>query len=401
MAITISLVQQTATASSTPTVTRTLNGVAQGDLLVMQFDCGSSSVAAITVLDNNGNLWQIAESLTFNDGSFHTIGIAYASNVNAGNTTVTITNSVSQPITVNLAEYSQTGIVGGYLALDQVNSNTANSTSPNSGNVTTSISPNELLIGMIKNDAGSLIVGVGWTENTNFLGTIMPEYQIVTSTGTYAATATSASGTWGACIATFFVFIPAFNTLAGRFNGAGKLVGNLIVPIWTAANVTPVTVASSINTDQNLMSQVIPANTLNSVGRTLRVRLSGVYSLPLSNSPTDLTFKIKLGSLTLIDIVTTAASASAGITNNKWILECDITTQTAGSSAVFEASAGLTVDLGALDSSANTVFMDINATTIGTLDSTADQTLQNTLAFSTSTTSNVGVQRQMVLNTIN
>src|ERR1700677_4356836 len=158
MAITISLVQQTATASSTPAVTRTLNGVAQGDLLVMQFDSGLNSVAGITIIDNNGNLWQIAESLTYNDGAFHTIGIAYASNVNAGNTTVTITNSTSQPVAANLAEYSQTGIMGGYLALDQVNSNTANSTTPNSGNVTTSIFPNELLIGMIKNNAGSLIV---------------------------------------------------------------------------------------------------------------------------------------------------------------------------------------------------------------------------------------------------
>ena len=82
-------------------------------------------------------------------------------------------------------------------------------------------------------------------------------------------------------------------------------------------------------------------------------------------------------------------------------MECDITTQTAGSSAAFEASASLTIDLGALDSSANTVFMDINVTTIGTLDSTADQTLQNTVAFSTATTSNVCVQRQMILNTEN
>ena len=136
MAITISLVQQTATASSTPTVTRTLNGVAQGDLLVVQFDSGLNSIGGITILDNNGNLWQIAESLTYNDGSFHTIGIAYASNVNAGNTTVTIANSTGQPIAANLAVYSQTGITGGYLALDQINSNTANSASPNSGNVT-------------------------------------------------------------------------------------------------------------------------------------------------------------------------------------------------------------------------------------------------------------------------
>jgi hypothetical protein len=133
----------------------------------------------------------------------------------------------------------------------------------------------------------------------------------------------------------------------------------------------------------------------------LKVRLSGVYSLPVSTSPTSLTFKIKLGSLTLIDIVTTASSDSTGVTNNKWILDCDITTQTAGASAAFEASARLTIDLGALDTSANTTFMDINTSTIGTLDTTANQTLQNTVSFSTSTTSNTCTQRQMVLNTIN
>lgn len=400
MSITLSLVQQTATASTTPSLTRTLNGVAQGDLLVVQFDSGATNVAQVSVTDNNGNIWQIAESLSFNDGPQHTIGIAYASNVNSGNTVVTISNSVSQPIAANLVEYSQSGVVGGYLALDQKAAATGSSTSPNSGNITT-LYPNEVLVGMIKADAGSITVGSGWTGNTNFLGTIFPEYQIATNTGTFAATATAATGTWGAVVASFFVFIPIFNTLAGRFNGSNKLVGNLVVPIWTAGDVTPVTVATSVTTDQNLMSWVIPANTMNSVGRNLRIRASGVYSLPVSTSPTSLTFKVKLGALTLIDIVTTAASDSTGVTNNKWILQCDATTQTAGASAAFEASAQLTADLGALDTSANTVFMDINTSTIGTLDSTMDQTLQITVAFSTATTSNTCTQRQMILNTIN
>jgi hypothetical protein len=175
----------------------------------------------------------------------------------------------------------------------------------------------------------------------------------------------------------------------------------IIALSWTNVNVSPVTVNAATLADQLLMSATVPANTLNSLNRTLKVRLSGVYSLPVSTSPTSLTFKIKLGSLTLIDIVTTASSDSTGVTNNKWILDCDITTQTAGASAAFEASARLTIDLGALDTSANTTFMDINTSTIGTLDTTANQTLQNTVSFSTSTTSNTCTQRQMVLNTIN
>ena len=397
MSITISLVQQTSTASSTPSVTRTLNGVAQGNMLAVQFDSGVSSIAQVSITDNNGNVWQIAESLTYSDVSNHTIGIAYAPNCNAGNTTVTIANATSQPIAANLAEYNQTGIVGGYLFLDQKATGTGNSTSPSTGNITT-LYPNELVIGMIKNDAGSLVAGSGFTGNTNFLGTIMPEYQILTSTGTLAGTATSASGVWGATVASFFVFIPQFNCFAGRFNGAGKLVGNLIVPIWTGVNVTPVTVAANTTGDQNLMSYIIPANTLNSVGRTLQIHCKGVYTTPGASTAT-VEIKVKLGSLTLIDIITSANAGS--ITNNSFILDAEISVQTAGASAALECSGDLKIDLGALTSSVASLFLDTNASTVSTLDTTADQTLQVTVAFSAGSTSNSCTQRQLVLNTVN
>ena len=397
MSITISLVQQTATSSTTLSLTRTLSGVARGNLLVVQFDSGENSIAGVTITDNNGNIWQIAKSLTYNDGSNHTIGIAYASNVNAGNTTVTIANATTFSIAANLAEYNQTGVVGGYLAVDQSVSATGNSTSPSSGNVTT-LYNNELAIGMIKCGAGSLSAGAGWTENTNFLGTIVPEYQILTTISTLAATATSASGAWGAVIATFFVFIPIFNTLAGRFNGAGQLVGNLIVPIWTGVSTSPVTVAANTTSDQDLMSYVIPANTLNSVNRTLRVHCKGVYSTPISSTAT-LEFKVQLGSLTLVDIVTSANAGS--VSNNSFLLDVDITTQTAGSSAEFESSGALSIDLGALMSSAAAIFLDTNSAVSSTLDTTADQTLQITVAFSAGSASNSCTQRQLVLNTVN
>jgi hypothetical protein len=393
----ITLVQQVATASSTPTVTCTLNGVAGGDLLVAPFNCGVGSVADITVSDNNGNTWQIAEGFVFFAGSYHTIGVAYAANVNAGNTTVTVTNNQGQPTVASLSEWNS-GVPGAALGLDQIAGATGTGTSPSSGNVTTT-SATELMIGMIFSSNGGLSAGSGWTGLANLLSAEFPEYQIVNSIGSYAATAAATSGTWGAVIATFLIKpLPIFNTLAGRFNTAGILVGNLLVPIWTSVDVSPVTVNANTTSAQDLTSIVVPANTLNSVGRTLRVLVKGVYSTPSGSSAT-ITVKVLLGSLTLLSMVTGANAGS--VSNNSFIMEGQITTQTAGASAKFESSGTLTINLGAGTSSVATVYTDMNDAVSGALDSTANQTLQITIAFSVGSGSNSATQRQLILGTVN
>ncbi|MFZ1974737.1 MAG: hypothetical protein WAU89_17960 [Candidatus Acidiferrales bacterium] len=390
----ITLVQQVGFAAATPTITRTLNGVAAGNTLIVPFNNGGTGGASeVVISDTQSNTWTVAILKVF---STHTMGIAYCTAV-GGNTTVTVGNNISQPTVGSLSEWNS-GVPGAALGLDQATGANGNSTSPDSGSVTT-VNNSELLIGMIFANAGGLSAGSGWTGLTSGSAANLAEYQIVSSTGTYDATATCTTGVWGAVIATFLILpLPIFNTPAGRFNTAGALVGNLLVPIWTATNVSPVTANANTTSDQDLMSIIVPANTLNSVGRTLRVKAKSVYSTPMSSTAT-ITVKVQLGTLTLLTLVTSANAGS--ITNNGFLVEADITTQTAGSSAKFESSGKLEIDLGAAQSSVASVFVDSNSAVSSTLDITQNQTLQITIAFSAGSASNSATQRQLILGTVN
>jgi hypothetical protein len=100
--------------------------------------------------------------------------------------------------------------------LDQTQSSTGTGTAPTSTATATTTVANELLIGAIgvenKINSVTLTPGTGWTNlpkngtgtgspDTNI--TITPEYQIVTSTGTYTADGTIGSDDWAAAIATY------------------------------------------------------------------------------------------------------------------------------------------------------------------------------------------------------
>lgn len=175
--------------------------------------------------------------------------------------------------------------------------------------------------------------------------------------------------------------------------------GLVVLAIQAAAvNVTPVTVTANVNTDQNLMAATVSANSLNSVGRTLKLWGAGLYTTPALSVAT-LTVKIKLGSVTL---ATFTSSANAGlVTDNAWNFQAFITTQTAGASAVFEVHGNLMIDLGATPGLADSVFSDVNTAVSSAVDSTTSQTLQITVAFSAASASNAATQRQMIGEFIN
>ena len=193
-------------------------------------------------------------------------------------------------------------------------------------------------------------------------------------------------------------------------NSAGVLVdsGSPIAGLFTGVNVTPVTSSGGSTTnDQNLMAITIPAGALNSVSRTLLVQLAGVYSTPAA-STTAVNLKLKLctvsgcGSGTVLTLANISSAALAGIqaTNDPFNLTFNITTQTAGATASFEAHGNLTIDISALTTAAEGVFADGNTATIGTIDTTAQLFLQTTVAFTAASASNVATQRQMIADTV-
>jgi hypothetical protein len=185
---------------------------------------------------------------------------------------------------------------------------------------------------------------------------------------------------------------------------SGPLSGN-----WQCTNVTPVTVNANVTTDQNLMACTIPAGILNSALKNLRISSSaGVYSTPAA-STTAITVKLKLctvsgcGSGTVISLLNITTTALAGIqaTNDQFNLTGVSTTQTAGASSAYEAHGSLLIDLGVGNTVADSMFADTNTATVGTIDSTVQLFLQETIAFSVASASNSATQRQLVVDTVN
>ena len=178
---------------------------------------------------------------------------------------------------------------------------------------------------------------------------------------------------------------------------------------WNCTDVRPVTVNANTTSDQNLMSCRIgyPTQWL-SLNRTLRIRLKGVYSTSASSSST-INLKAKFcsvngcGSGTIITPVsiTSAALGSIQATNNPFLFDANITMQTNGSSAAYEGSGQLAIDLAWSSSAASSLFLDTNTATVGTNDATTYFYLQLSGAFSAASASNSMTARQLIVETVN
>lgn len=192
------------------------------------------------------------------------------------------------------------------------------------------------------------------------------------------------------------------------FNGGVQTPSGPVSGNWNCTNVTPVTVSANLATDQNLMVCTIPAGTLNSVGKTLRIYVAGLYSTPAASTST-VTVKAKLctvsgcGAGTVITPINIVSAALGGITatNDPFNLAANSTTQTAGAASAYEAHGNLTIDISALTSAAEAVYADNNMATVGTIDSTAQVFLQITIAFSNASASNSATERQLIVDSVN
>lgn len=163
---------------------------------------------------------------------------------------------------------------------------------------------------------------------------------------------------------------------------------------------TPITTSGgSVTTDQAMMELSLSAGQLNTLNQAFEFVASGVYTLPAAQTP-QITFKIKLctvsgcGSgtvVTLVSIQTTAATAS--VTNNNWGLRAISLTHTTGATGNLEIHGPVTVDLGALTTTADSVFQDTNTAVSSNIDLTAALFVDFTVAFSSASASNVATQR--------
>jgi hypothetical protein len=167
----------------------------------------------------------------------------------------------------------------------------------------------------------------------------------------------------------------------------------------SVTSVTPVTATANTTADQQLMELTMSAGYFNSLRQPFLFNGAGVFTTPIAQTPT-LTFKVKLctvsgcGSgtvVTLVSIVTTATLASS--TNNNWNFSFLGYTATTGATGNLEIHGPLSVDLGALGTSPDSIFNDVNTAVSGNIDLTAALFVDFTVATSTGSASNAITQR--------
>ncbi len=175
------------------------------NVVVVGWPDTSSSIASVT--DSNGNLYTLAAATESTavpapGGSQQAVSqaIYYAKNIIAGANTVTVTFNQSTAVqSVRIVEYTGLDTVN---PLDTSVGNSGSALTADSGTITTN-SANDLLFG-----AGSITTaftgpGTGFTTVLiNGLGDIV-EDQVVTSVGSYDATATLGLGNWAMQIVAF------------------------------------------------------------------------------------------------------------------------------------------------------------------------------------------------------
>ena len=202
----VALVQHTSKDAGT-TTSSTLAFVSSntaGNWIAVAIRAGLSSSQVFTVSDTNGNTYKQAGQLGYT-ASAVTLAIYYAENIKGGANTITVSDTVSGPLRFAILEYSGVATSN---SLDVAVAGQGASTSPNSGNLTTTANGDLLLSAIATANSGTFTAGAGYTirdfvpaePNTK----LVSEDQIQASAGLASATATLAgSDTWGSILAAF------------------------------------------------------------------------------------------------------------------------------------------------------------------------------------------------------
>jgi hypothetical protein len=200
----ISFVQvKSAAVTSGASVAITFAAQTAGDLNVVAVMWGDTTSTVSSVTDSKGNIYALAVGPTKATGL--TSAIYYAKNIAGGSNTVTVKfNQTAGWPNVNVLEYSGLDTAN---PLDVKAAAIGTGTTANSGSVTTT-SANELIVGAGNPTSVFTAAGSGFSNRIiNSFGGIS-EDKIVSSLGSYNATATLTSGGWVMQMATFRASTP-------------------------------------------------------------------------------------------------------------------------------------------------------------------------------------------------
>jgi hypothetical protein len=172
-------------------------------------------------------------------------------------------------------------------------------------------------------------------------------------------------------------------------------------------NVTSVAVNGAVSTDQNLMTLAIPAQGLNTVGKTIRVLGYGTYTTGASGAGT-MTFKIKActvsgcGSGTVVTLQTygPTAAQTASATNMPWNVKMDCSTVTTGATGTIMCNGWMNTTLGTTATAAGAPYL-AQITGTATVDLTVAENFQVTIADSGASANDSFTQRHMIIDNRN
>lgn len=193
----------------------------------------------------------------------------------------------------------------------------------------------------------------------------------------------------------------------GRPNGANAWVITPTPPVVPAAtyqlldhDITLVSVNANITTNQTLMTYVVGAGVLNTVGKTIRVTCYG--DLDELNGPTIL-FTLALVNGATVNGMIAWTPSTPGVTKTglPWMMKAELVTHAIGVGGDMEAHGLVQVDPAKVAGTIGSPILDHNAAGPVAVDLTLAQTLTIFISFSTASTSNVGRQRMLLVELLN
>jgi hypothetical protein len=332
---------------------------------------GISSSQVFTVTDTNANTYQQATQIGFT-ASGVTMAIYYAENIKAGANTITVSDTVAGPIRTAILEYSGVATSN---SKDVTAAATGTSTSPNSGNATTTANGDLLLGAIATTNGATFTAGSGYTIRELVPVTPNPkliaEDQVQTSAGLASASASiTATDTWGALLASFnpatggggpapsitslsqtsgavgvsititgSSFGASQSTSTVTFNGTLATVSNwsttsIIVPVPAGATTGPVVVTVGGVQSNGVTFTVVPAPSITGINPTSgplgtsvtitgtnfgssqsssTVSFNGLAGAPTSWSATSIVVPVPNGATTGNVVVTVLGSQTNGV----------------------------------------------------------------------------------------
>jgi len=175
-----------------------VNPQTAGNLNIVAVGWADTTSSIASVIDTNGNTYTRAVGPTAGTGQQQSI--YYAKNIAAGTNTVSVTfNQAAAYPDVRILEYNGLDTAN---PLDVTAAAAGSGTNASSGAATTTLA-NELIFGSGTTSAGFTGAGTGFTTRLIDVFGSIGEDKVVSSTGSYSATATNSAGNWVMQMATF------------------------------------------------------------------------------------------------------------------------------------------------------------------------------------------------------